>query len=362
MKCTLFEQKTIQRSYSDNNMGSDDKKDYIDQPSPIDNNNVGMQRRNSKRLKKKNQSQRDSNRFSFLNVLTAAKEPPRNFERPVSQPLPPPSQYLSPSQTSSQNHLLQPPPQPQQQPQQQPQSQPQQSLQPKSLNNSRSSHLLPPQSQPQQHPSPQSQVDSNYLLHPNDNNSINNEKYLGPDVTQQPLTPGPQLNRKTSQLPWYLQVETKMQTKKELKEMMDTFLNKFQDTMNSFDQDSHLSALANVAKSQSNTLLHEAVCDGCDNRIKGVRLKCTTCKDYDLCIGCYSLGEHEHDVFHRISDPSKPLPAVPKGTDTSGTPLLGSKTPNYSKNVHHSADCDYCKSNIVGVRHKCTICPDFVSS
>ena len=292
---------------------------------PEEQPNQPLQRKGSNKLKK-NPKNRESNRFSFLNVLTAAKEPPRsnsydnlkyydtnnNQKDPIKQPdglLPPSEQFLRP-------------PSPQQHPQ-----------------------------HPQHRSLPQ--------LHSQPSNG-----YLGPDVTQQPLTPAPTIPSKAPSTPWYTNLETRLETKNELKTLMEGFLNKLSVTMNSFEQDAHLESLANLTKSQTSLAMHEAVCDGCNNRIQGVRMKCTTCRDYDLCVGCFSVGTHDHETFHRICDPSKPLPSVPKSIDTN-TPLLSTNTSvrsSHSKqNAHHSANCDMCKSGIIGTRHKCTICPDYVS-
>ena len=39
------------------------------------------------------------------------------------------------------------------------------------------------------------------------------------------------------------------------------------------------------------------VCDGCgENDIKGMRWKCTTIEDFDLCTACY-MGD-KHDTTH----------------------------------------------------------------
>lgn len=45
------------------------------------------------------------------------------------------------------------------------------------------------------------------------------------------------------------------------------------------------------------------VCDVCEENIRGIRYKCTTCQDYDLCAQCEGKGLHsEHDMM-RISTP-----------------------------------------------------------
>ena len=35
-------------------------------------------------------------------------------------------------------------------------------------------------------------------------------------------------------------------------------------------------------------------CDGCEGKIKGVRFKCLSCPDYDLCQRCKGNSTHEH--------------------------------------------------------------------
>lgn len=293
------------------------------QPQPLQSTQP-IERKGSKKLKK-NPKNRESNRFSFLNVLTAAKEPPR-------------SASIDNLKHYDINH------------------QPNEQIK-------QSESLIPPSDQFLRPPSPQLLPQHHSLpqLHSRSSNS-----YLGPDVSQQPLTPAPTLPSKAPSTPWYTNLESRLETKNELKSLMDNFLSKLNVTMNSFEQDAHLESLAGLTKSQTSLAVHEAVCDGCSNRIQGVRMKCATCRDYDLCIGCYSVGTHDHDTFHRIRDPSQPLPAVPKATDTSKTPLLSTnsslRSSNSRQNVHHSASCDMCKSGIVGTRHKCTICPDFVSA
>ena len=51
----------------------------------------------------------------------------------------------------------------------------------------------------------------------------------------------------------------------------------------------------------SEDVVHKGItCDGCDkDPIKGIRFKCSTCADYDLCEKCMSKGYHsEYDDHH----------------------------------------------------------------
>jgi len=58
---------------------------------------------------------------------------------------------------------------------------------------------------------------------------------------------------------------------------------------------------------------HNALCDSCKQKIIGIRWKCTTCSDYDLCSDCYGKRTHNSDHLfdayeYDISDPvKKPL-------------------------------------------------------
>lgn len=94
-------------------------------------------------------------------------------------------------------------------------------------------------------------------------------------------------------------------------------------------------------------LKHDAICDGCDATIIGVRHKCLSCPDFDLCSSCVKSAPEIHPV-HRFARIYEHLGLV--------------KT---EKKVHRGIYCDgpVCSqkarpSYIRGIRYKCAICDD----
>ncbi|KAL0951646.1 hypothetical protein HGRIS_008326 [Hohenbuehelia grisea] len=91
--------------------------------------------------------------------------------------------------------------------------------------------------------------------------------------------------------------------------------------------------------------VHNATCDLCDSRIRGVRYKCADCPDFDTCSGCFSITSDQHPghAFVKIAEPSL---YISRGHRSS---------------LRHFATCDGCNNGINGVRYKCMHpdCPDF---
>lgn len=94
-------------------------------------------------------------------------------------------------------------------------------------------------------------------------------------------------------------------------------------------------------------LKHEAICDGCDVQIMGVRNKCLTCPDFDYCSACFQVAAEVHPG-HRFAPIYEQL-----------------KMLNVKKEQHRGIYCDgpICtsrarKSYIRGDRYKCAICHD----
>ncbi|KAK5449573.1 hypothetical protein LTS15_008648 [Exophiala xenobiotica] len=90
---------------------------------------------------------------------------------------------------------------------------------------------------------------------------------------------------------------------------------------------------------------HNAICDGCDESIFGVRHKCLSCPDFDFCSTCVVSAGEKH-AGHRFAPIYAPLENV-----------------RVIKQYHRGIYCDgpLCanqKRYIVGDRYKCTVCDD----
>jgi next to BRCA1 gene 1 protein len=95
---------------------------------------------------------------------------------------------------------------------------------------------------------------------------------------------------------------------------------------------------------------HNAICDGCNRYIRGIRHKCLDCPDWDYCSECAQNAGFIHPnhrfapIFEPLSEPARTM----------------------SRSVHHGICCDgpLCTSSqsgsryIVGVRYKCAVCHD----
>ncbi|KAI0652399.1 hypothetical protein C8Q79DRAFT_1081591 [Trametes meyenii] len=92
-------------------------------------------------------------------------------------------------------------------------------------------------------------------------------------------------------------------------------------------------------------VVHNAMCNLCDSRIRGDRFKCLNCPDYDLCQLCYKIANEQHPDhgFVKVGEP-----AILMLRNRANDP------------VHH-ASCNVCRNRIVGVRYKCMheSCEDF---
>ncbi|KXT03022.1 hypothetical protein AC578_685 [Pseudocercospora eumusae] len=94
---------------------------------------------------------------------------------------------------------------------------------------------------------------------------------------------------------------------------------------------------------------HNAICDGCDKKIYGVRHKCLNCPDWDYCNDCVENARHTHPR-HRFAPLYTPI--ADQGACASMVRHFGiyCDGPLCSQKAH--------ASYIQGVRYKCTICHD----
>lgn len=96
---------------------------------------------------------------------------------------------------------------------------------------------------------------------------------------------------------------------------------------------------------------HNAICDGCDNFVRGIRHKCLDCPDWDYCSDCVKDASFIHPN-HRFVPIYEPLVERPFGTSLRAT--------------HYGICCDgpLCRTRareskyIVGERYKCAVCHD----
>ncbi|KAG8739282.1 hypothetical protein FRC10_005810 [Ceratobasidium sp. 414] len=139
------------------------------------------------------------------------------------------------------------------------------------------------------------------------------------------------------------------------------------------------------------TVVHHAWCDGCSERIRGVRHKCLDCTDFDYCDNCIGKdhfnGQHQFYAFVQPGDvvvrdvdnmPNPgvrtrgrpngnvdrvplpmPMPAVPDPSHDLPRVSRPSHSTRPTQPAQHSAACDLCSSRIIGLRYKCTACPDY---
>ncbi|GAW16254.1 hypothetical protein ANO14919_056770 [Xylariales sp. No.14919] len=98
-------------------------------------------------------------------------------------------------------------------------------------------------------------------------------------------------------------------------------------------------------------VLHNAICDGCDKYVRGIRHKCLDCPDWDYCSDCAKDASFIHPN-HRFVSIYEPLADRPFRTSSRAT--------------HYGISCDgpLCSSRegsskyIVGERYKCAVCHD----
>ena len=103
---------------------------------------------------------------------------------------------------------------------------------------------------------------------------------------------------------------------------------------------------AEAMLSPGRNIRHNAICDGCDNAIYGVRHKCLNCPDWDFCSECVKSARHIHPR-HRFAAIYQPIP---------------DQIPAQVRHVGIFCDGPLCsakpRTHITGVRYKCAVCHD----
>jgi next to BRCA1 gene 1 protein len=108
-----------------------------------------------------------------------------------------------------------------------------------------------------------------------------------------------------------------------------------------------LGGLANALLAPGRSILHYAVCDGCDKTIYGVRHKCLNCPDWDYCSTCVKNAPFIHQG-HRFVPIYEPI----------ANPII-----RLTKHVGIYCDGPLCQNKgphtfITGDRYKCAVCND----
>ncbi|KAH8602161.1 hypothetical protein B0O99DRAFT_588380 [Bisporella sp. PMI_857] len=119
-------------------------------------------------------------------------------------------------------------------------------------------------------------------------------------------------------------------------------------------EDADLGLAAKALLDPGRNVGHNAICDGCDKYIYGVRNKCLDCPDWDFCSACIVNATfiHPRHRFVPIYEPINDLATLSRSYA--------------SKARHHGIYCDgpLCNSNgvsqsyIKGDRYKCAVCDD----
>ena len=103
------------------------------------------------------------------------------------------------------------------------------------------------------------------------------------------------------------------------------------------------------------------ICDGCNRNIFGIRYKCATCSDYDLCSTCHDTIETYHNPRHAFYQLKTPIRRDQRGRLPHHKPLYDlSVSMEKQVEAHDGFYCDGCDASpIKGIRFRCLECHDY---
>ncbi|KAI8327509.1 hypothetical protein BD560DRAFT_417989 [Blakeslea trispora] len=115
-------------------------------------------------------------------------------------------------------------------------------------------------------------------------------------------------------------------------------------------------SLATASNNTSVEPLHDVICNACYCPIRGQRYVCKTCDDFDLCSVCKSRVNHDSTHKFLCITPTIYNDPPTKISEQHSSDEGSCRTQPLPQNRFQ---CDECNTDIVGIRHSCSSCPDF---